>query len=86
MVHTRSFLPGSPQRSTLHRAADGVCITLQMAAYPIPLLTQSVVQPWGRIVGIRKDLEAGSKAEAEGGTGVAEKFWEWSEKQVKSFA
>jgi len=43
------------------------------------------IQPWGRIAPIRKDLEAGSRSETEGGTGVAKKFWEWSDKQVKPF-
>jgi retinol dehydrogenase-12 len=32
-----------------------------------------------------KGLKAGSKSEAEGGTGVAEKFWEWTEEQVKPY-
>jgi len=43
------------------------------------------VQPWGRIVDIRADLAKGAKSEAEGGTGVAEKFWAWTEEQVKPY-
>jgi retinol dehydrogenase-12 len=43
------------------------------------------VQPWGRFVAIRDDLAAGAKSEAEGGTGVAEKFWTWTEEQVKAY-
>ena len=27
----------------------------------------------------------GQKPEKEGGSGVAEKFWEWSEEQVKPY-
>ena len=34
---------------------------------------------------IRDDLVAASKTEAEGGTGIAAKFWEWNEDQIKSF-
>jgi len=45
----------------------------------------SWIQPWGRIFPIRKDIEAGSKSGAEGGTGVAEKFWAWTEEQVKPY-
>jgi len=41
--------------------------------------------PWGRIVPLRKDIEASAKTEAEGGTGVGLKFWEWNEEQVKPF-
>ena len=40
--------------------------------------------PWGRINPVRKDIEASAKTEAEGGSGKAAKFWEWSEEQVKS--
>ena len=45
-----------------------------------------VVIPWGRLNHpLRKDLVLGQKPEREGGTGVAEKFWEWSEEQVREF-
>ena len=48
-------------------------------------LTKSLVIPWGRTANIRKDLENGSRSEEEGGTGIALKFWNWSEQQVKAF-
>ncbi|KAI0166152.1 short-chain dehydrogenase [Xylariaceae sp. FL1272] len=42
--------------------------------------------PWGRItIDIRKDVLQGSKPEEEGGTGIAEKFWKWSEEQTRAF-
>ncbi|KAH7385138.1 hypothetical protein BKA64DRAFT_158607 [Cadophora sp. MPI-SDFR-AT-0126] len=41
--------------------------------------------PWGRFNPLRADIEAGSKSEEEGGTGISKKFWEWSEEQVKSY-
>ncbi|KAJ9150419.1 NAD(P)-binding protein [Pleurostoma richardsiae] len=44
------------------------------------------IVPWGRFLPIRKDLLDASKPEAEGGTGIGLKFWEWSEEQVKSYA
>jgi len=34
---------------------------------------------------MREDIENASKSVAEGGTGGAEKFWEWNEEQVKPF-
>lgn len=44
------------------------------------------VLPWGRLHHkLRKDLVLGQKTEAEGGTGTAEKFWNWSEEQVKPY-
>jgi hypothetical protein len=44
------------------------------------------MEPWGRFEAQRADLENGSKSKAEGGTGIAEKFWKWSEEQVKPYA
>ncbi|KAK4615778.1 Short-chain dehydrogenase/reductase [Fulvia fulva] len=41
--------------------------------------------PWGRFGTIRKDLVKASMAESEGGSGVAGKFWEWSEQRVAEF-
>ena len=34
---------------------------------------------------IRQHLLDASKPVSEGGTGIAEKFWEWNEEQVKPF-
>ncbi|CAJ2506324.1 Uu.00g004540.m01.CDS01 [Anthostomella pinea] len=44
------------------------------------------IAPWGRFTDIRKDLLEGSKPETEGGTGIAQKFWNWSEEQTKPYA
>lgn len=43
------------------------------------------VVPWGRSLPIRNDLALGSKPESEGGTGIAEQFWAWCEKEVSSY-
>ncbi|KAM5347592.1 hypothetical protein ACJ41O_007416 [Fusarium nematophilum] len=43
------------------------------------------VVPWGRFLPIRPDLQKGALSESEGGTGMAEKFWAWSEEQVKPY-
>ncbi|KAI1106943.1 short-chain dehydrogenase [Jackrogersella minutella] len=45
------------------------------------------VVPWGRFsdIPIRGDLRQGSKPQSEGGTGIAEKFWSWTEEQVKPY-
>lgn len=34
---------------------------------------------------IRPDLEAAAKSEAEGGSGGARRFWEWTEAQLKQY-
>ncbi|KAI1484688.1 hypothetical protein F5X96DRAFT_683405 [Biscogniauxia mediterranea] len=44
------------------------------------------IVPWGRFGDIAPALLLGSKPESEGGTGIAQKFWDWSEEQTKSFA
>ncbi|KAA6411359.1 MAG: hypothetical protein FRX48_04639 [Lasallia pustulata] len=41
--------------------------------------------PWGRFGPLRKDLLLAQKTEAEGGTGHAARFWEWSEEQVRPY-
>ncbi|GAP87685.1 putative short-chain dehydrogenase [Rosellinia necatrix] len=43
------------------------------------------IVPWGRIDNIRKDLLEGSKPEEEGGTGIAQKFWKWSDEQTSRY-
>ena len=41
--------------------------------------------PWGRFAPIRDDLARGAKLEAEGGTGIAAKFWDWTEEQIRPY-
>lgn len=43
------------------------------------------VVPWGRLMPIRKHMLDASKPVSEGGTGQAEKFWEWNEGEVKPY-
>ncbi|KAJ4396429.1 short-chain alcohol dehydrogenase [Gnomoniopsis smithogilvyi] len=43
------------------------------------------VVPWGRLMPIRKHMLDASKPTSEGGTGQAEKFWEWNEGEVKPY-
>ena len=44
-----------------------------------------IVEPWGKLVLARKDIELGSKTKEEGGTGMAQQFWNWSEDQVAQY-
>lgn len=45
----------------------------------------SYVAPFGRFYGVRSDLESATKSEPEGGNGTFEKFWDWSEEQVRKY-
>ncbi|KAI3334436.1 hypothetical protein F4824DRAFT_501951 [Ustulina deusta] len=45
----------------------------------------SFVAPFGRFYPMRSDLEAATKLESEGGNGSTQKFWDWSEEQLKPF-
>ena len=44
-----------------------------------------LVVPWGRFAPLRDGLVAAGKTEKEGGTGIADKFAEWTEEQIKSY-
>ncbi|RFU32077.1 hypothetical protein B7463_g4236, partial [Scytalidium lignicola] len=43
------------------------------------------VIPWGRISQIRKDIDDSAIPESEGGSGLATKFWNWCEAEVKIY-
>jgi retinol dehydrogenase-12 len=43
------------------------------------------IAPWGRVLRVRNDIEAGTKTKAEGGSGVAEKLWAWCEKESAQY-
>jgi hypothetical protein len=47
--------------------------------------TNNTVIPWGRFGPVRKDLKEAAIPLSEGGTGIAKKFWEWNEEQVKPY-
>lgn len=49
--------------------------------------TGAWIEPWGHIKAHnRKDIEDACMRKNEGGTGIAEAFWKWTEEQVRSFA
>ncbi|KAH7324400.1 hypothetical protein B0I35DRAFT_424084 [Stachybotrys elegans] len=43
------------------------------------------VIPFGRVSYIKEHMEFAAKTEAEGGTGGTQKFWEWTQDQVKAY-
>ena len=43
------------------------------------------VIPWGRFGDIPDHIEKGLKSRAEGGSGAADKFWSWCEKETEPY-
>jgi retinol dehydrogenase 12 len=43
------------------------------------------LKPWGRIGTLRHDIALGGKSKDEGGTGLAEEYWQWCEEQVRDY-
>jgi hypothetical protein len=69
----------------LSRVVPGVGSPFSLLTNDLRVLKTCIVIPWGRIAPIRKDYEQSAKTIAEGGTGVGERFWQWSEEQVKPY-
>lgn len=51
-----------------------------------PALSGSYVLPWGRVGTYRADIAKALKGTDEGGTGQAQRFWDWCDKETKAFA
>lgn len=43
------------------------------------------IAPWGRVYPAAKGVELGFKSKEQGGSGVAERFWDWCDAQTKQF-
>ncbi|KAF3766564.1 hypothetical protein M406DRAFT_36913 [Cryphonectria parasitica EP155] len=49
--------------------------------------TNNWIIPWGRSTSLeRKDIVTAAKPTTEGGAGLAEAFWQWTEDQIKPYA
>ncbi|TPX08593.1 uncharacterized protein E0L32_009932 [Thyridium curvatum] len=47
--------------------------------------TGSFLAPWGRLSNVTKDLTKSITPQSQGGTGASEKFWDWTEGQIKPY-
>ncbi|KIX94936.1 uncharacterized protein Z520_09246 [Fonsecaea multimorphosa CBS 102226] len=47
--------------------------------------TGAWLMPWGRIGKLRPDIEEAGKSKADGGSGIAEELWAWSEEHVRYY-
>jgi hypothetical protein len=43
------------------------------------------VEPWGKIGPARDDIEVSSRSKTEGGKGVGEDLWKWTEEQIAPY-
>lgn len=41
--------------------------------------------PWGQIGTLRNDIAQAGESKDEGGSGVLDEFWAWSEEQVREY-
>ncbi|KAH6675240.1 short-chain dehydrogenase [Plectosphaerella plurivora] len=85
--HVTGLIERTFRALTVYPAINGAYTELFAALSPDVTMETSGgwIIPWGRILHIRADLQQGAKSESEGGTGLAESFWKWSEDQVREF-
>ncbi|UKZ53305.1 hypothetical protein TrVGV298_007097 [Trichoderma virens] len=76
-------------KSDLQRHHPGLAFKVISAAILYPATngayTELFVIPWGRFAKIRSDLDEGSRSISEGGTGIAEKWYDWCLEQAKPY-
>ncbi|KAI0886571.1 uncharacterized protein GGS22DRAFT_186640 [Annulohypoxylon maeteangense] len=75
------------RRTLLHPPVYGAYTNLFAAFSPEVTLAQSGshIAPWGMMWKISKEMIEASKTKAEGGTGISQQFWAWTEAQVKPY-
>ncbi|TQN71544.1 putative oxidoreductase [Colletotrichum shisoi] len=85
--HITALIPTLFRKATTYPAINGAYTELFAALSPDVTIekTGDWVVPWGRFYAIREDLVQGSKSREEGGTGLAEDFWKWTEQQVEKY-
>ncbi|KAI1346209.1 hypothetical protein F5Y01DRAFT_320012 [Xylaria sp. FL0043] len=71
----------------LHPSINGAYTELFAGLSPEVTMekTGAWIAPFGRFMRIRKDVKNAAKPKAEGGTGLAEEFWAWTEEQIRPF-
>ncbi|KAH8651200.1 hypothetical protein BX600DRAFT_418388 [Xylariales sp. PMI_506] len=75
------------RKTLLHPPVYGAYTSLFAGFSPEVTMEKSGlhVAPWGQLWKVSKDMVDATKSQAEGGAGTAQKFWEWSEAQVKAY-
>ncbi|KAI8630200.1 hypothetical protein F5Y19DRAFT_429318 [Xylariaceae sp. FL1651] len=75
------------RKTLLHPPRYGAFTNLFAAFSPEVTLERSgqFVAPWGQFRSVSKEMVDGSKSRSHGGNGTAQKFWDWSEAQIKAY-
>lgn len=77
------------QKAYLYPTIYGAYTELFAGLSPIltPPHAGSYILPWGRFSSnLKTELVDGMKTKDDGGTGVAKRFWDWCEEEVKAYA
>ena len=80
-------LRSSQDKFFLYPAVNGAYTELFSVLSPEITTEQSgaYILPFGRLGGLRTDVEAALKTPSDGGTGEAARFMSWCEKQTKLY-
>ncbi|KAI1204562.1 uncharacterized protein F4807DRAFT_446385 [Annulohypoxylon truncatum] len=75
------------RKTLLHPPVYGAYTSLFAGFSPEITLAQSGshVAPWGMMWKVSKEMIEASKTKAEGGTGVGQQFWAWTEAQIEPY-
>ncbi|KAH6603969.1 short-chain dehydrogenase [Trichoderma cornu-damae] len=75
------------RKTLLHPPVYGAYTNLFAAFSPQVTIERSgnFVAPWGKFWNVSKEMIDGSKPKSQGGTGIANNFWEWTEAQIKPY-
>ncbi|KAK3379066.1 hypothetical protein B0T24DRAFT_568810 [Lasiosphaeria ovina] len=82
-----AFMRWLLRKTVLHPPVFGAYTNLFAGLSPDVTMEKSgvYVAPWGKFWNVARDMVDGTKTEAEGGTGIARRFWEWTEEQVAPY-
>jgi len=85
--NTGSVTTGILRMTLLHPPVFGAYTALWAGVSPEVTLDKSgsFIAPWGRLWKVSKEMVSASKIKAEGGTGIARQFWDWTEDQIKPY-
>lgn len=84
MERTLNFLRASRRTYHCPKMMLGVSPSNKMHNQAL-MKMRDIVEPYGRVGTLRKDLADAGKSEEDGGSGNAARFWDWSEGEVKVY-
>lgn len=88
-AYTALFAAVSPQ-VTLEKSDDQFgkhsrSSSTSPSLFTTSLTLEPLVAPWGQFWKLSNDMVAATKSEKQGGTGIAKRFWDWTEAQVEPY-